>query len=105
MNRREFAQRLALAASCLPMAGSALKAFADPPPVAPTPSGSAVSAPSFYQKLADNDADLAAINPKQPREIAMLAYPGMFPLDLIGPHSVLSSLPNTRVQIVGKSKT
>lgn len=110
MNRREFAQRLALASSAFPLAASAATpAFADQSPP-PPPGGAAAAAAhaggmqGFYERLADNPAELAAINPKQRREIVMVAYPGMFPLDLIGPHSVLSGLPNTRVQIAWKTK-
>jgi cyclohexyl-isocyanide hydratase len=58
----------------------------------------------MYARLADSPADLERINPRVRREIVMLAYPGMFPLDLIGPHAVLSGLPNTRVQIAWKTK-
>lgn len=107
MDRREFAKRLALAASVLPLVGAADAAFAQPPPAnqpTPTPDGHASGMTGFYQRLADNETELAAINPKVRREIVMLAYPGMFPLDLIGPHSVLSGLPNTRVQIAWKTK-
>ena len=42
------------------------------------------------------------IYPKKPRTIAMLTYPGMFALDLIGPFSVLSGLMHTKVHLVGK---
>ena len=108
MNRREFAQRLALAASFLPLVGATEAAFAQPPPAkqpTPTPDAHESGMTGFYQRLADNETELAAINPKVRREIVMLAYPGMFPLDLIGPHSVLRGLPNTRVQIAWKTKT
>ncbi|MBM4187659.1 MAG: DJ-1/PfpI family protein [Gemmatimonadetes bacterium] len=54
--------------------------------------------------LSDDAAGKARIHPATPRQIAMVIYPGMFPLDLVGPHSVLSGLMNTRVHIVAKSK-
>lgn len=109
MNRREFAQRLALAAGAIPAVGAvaARSAFAEAPQVPQTPrapTGHDAGMTGFYRRLADNEAELAAINPAQRREIVMLAYPGMFPLDLIGPHSVLSGLPNTRVHIAWKTK-
>lgn len=40
----------------------------------------------------------------RPRTIALLAYPGMFPLDLVGPHAVLSGLMQATVHIVGASR-
>ena len=35
-------------------------------------------------------------------EIAMLAYPGMTPLDLIGPHQIWARMPGVRVHLVWK---
>lgn len=37
------------------------------------------------------------------RHIALLAYPAMTALDLIGPHHILSMLPNARVHLVAKT--
>lgn len=37
------------------------------------------------------------------RHIALLAYPAMTALDLIGPHHILSMLPNVRVHLVAKT--
>ena len=37
------------------------------------------------------------------RHIALLTYPAMTALDLIGPHHILSMLPNARVHLVGKT--
>jgi cyclohexyl-isocyanide hydratase len=37
------------------------------------------------------------------RHIALLAYPSMTALDLIGPHHILSMLPNVRVHLVAKT--
>lgn len=104
LSRREFASRMAIAAGALSAGG-----LAAPLAVAQSRGGQSAPAPlrgmaAFYAALADNEAELAAINPEKRREIVMLAYPGMFPLDLIGPHAVLSGLPNTRVQIAWKSK-
>lgn len=38
------------------------------------------------------------------RHIALLAYPAMTALDLIGPHHILSMLPNVRMHIVAKTR-
>lgn len=118
MNRREFAKRLALAAAALPTGACSLRGA---PALAQSPIEQAKTAPAttqgtppatthevgmeaFYRRLADNEAELAAIYPAKRREIVMLAYPGMFPLDLVGPHSVLSGLANTRLQIAWKTR-
>lgn len=51
--------------------------------------------------LADGDpAQRARILPTTPRRIAMLVYPGMYPLDLLGPKTVFNDLLNTRVHLV-----
>jgi cyclohexyl-isocyanide hydratase len=42
--------------------------------------------------------------PAQPEEIAMLVYPGMTALDLIGPQQVFGYMMATRVHLVWKSK-
>lgn len=38
------------------------------------------------------------------REVAMLMYPGFFAQDLVGPYTVLASLPRTRVHLISKTK-
>lgn len=51
--------------------------------------------------LADGDpAQRALILPTTPRRIVMLVYPGMYPLDLLGPKVVFNDLLNTRVHLV-----
>jgi cyclohexyl-isocyanide hydratase len=42
--------------------------------------------------------------PERPEQIAMLIYPGMTALDLIGPQQVFGYLMGTNVHLVGKSK-
>jgi hypothetical protein len=54
-------------------------------------------------RQADTESDLARIAPSQRREIVMPAYPGMLPLDLIGPRAALADLPNTLIQIAWKT--
>jgi cyclohexyl-isocyanide hydratase len=59
----------------------------------------------FVDDLAQGDAKMKeAIAPSKPRQIAMIAYPGMFPLDLLGPHAIFSDLLNTNVHLVWKTK-
>lgn len=38
------------------------------------------------------------------REVAMLMYPEFFAQDLVGPYTVLASLPNTRVHLISRTK-
>ena len=42
--------------------------------------------------------------PEKPAEIAMLIYPGMTALDLIGPQQVFGYLPGVKVELVAKTK-
>jgi transcriptional regulator GlxA family with amidase domain len=42
----------------------------------------------------------ARILPSTTRHIAMLAYPGMYPLDLLGPKTIFNDLLNTQVHLV-----
>lgn len=56
----------------------------------------------FVNALSDGPDERARIAPATTRHIAMLAYPGMFALDLVGPYSVLSALMNTKVHLVWK---
>jgi cyclohexyl-isocyanide hydratase len=39
-----------------------------------------------------------------PQQIGMLLYPGMFALDLVGPHAILSGLMNVEVHLLWKTK-
>lgn len=56
----------------------------------------------MMKALAPTPADLERVMPARTRHVAMLAYPGMFALDLVGPYSVLSGLMNTQVHLVWK---
>ena len=67
MDRREFAKRLALAASVLPLVGAADEAFAQPPSAmqpTPTPDGHARGMPGFSQRLAVKATKLQEVKPK-----------------------------------------
>jgi transcriptional regulator GlxA family with amidase domain len=56
--------------------------------------------------LADGDAaQRALILPDTPRRIGMLVYPGMYPLDLLGPKTVFNDLLNTRVHLIAPTLT
>jgi putative intracellular protease/amidase len=45
----------------------------------------------------------AAVPAGQPQQIAMLLYPGMFALDLVGPHAFLAGLMNVDVHLIAKT--
>lgn len=80
MNRREFSQQLC---------GAALSATLPKIAVAqPTP---------------DTSGQQHSM-PEKPAEIAMLIYPGMTALDLIGPQQVFGYLPAVRVELVAKTR-
>ncbi|HEV2299330.1 MAG TPA: DJ-1/PfpI family protein [Candidatus Acidoferrales bacterium] len=79
MNRREFGQRLG---------GAVLSAaFAK----------LAVAQPTNEKSAIQNAV------PEKPQEIAMLIYPGMTALDLIGPNQVFGYLGGTHVELVAKT--
>jgi cyclohexyl-isocyanide hydratase len=60
----------------------------------------------LIDELADGDAaQRALILPETPRRIGMLVYPGMYPLDLLGPKTVFNDLLNTRVLLVAPTLT
>lgn len=59
----------------------------------------------FIDDLAQGDPKIReAIAPTKPRHIALVAYPGMFPLDLLGPLAIFSDLLNTHVHLVWKTR-
>jgi cyclohexyl-isocyanide hydratase len=121
MDRRTFGQRLAASFAALSAAPSLLSSpdvLAAPSIIAATPSPSTLvddAAPQdpmmrvmsrFVDDLAAGDAQMKErIAPSRPREIAMMAYPGMYPLDLLGPLTVFSDLLNTNVRLVWKTRT
>ncbi len=81
MNRREFNQQLCAAAL----------------------SGAFVKLAAAQRQTHDISGKRRSITEK-PTEIAMLIYPGMTALDLIGPQQVFGYLPNTNVELVAKTK-
>ena len=81
MNRREFSQQLC---------GAALSA--------------AIAKMAVAQQQADDTSGKQQPMPEKPAEIAMLIYPGMTALDLIGPQQVFGYLPGVKVELVAKTR-
>ena len=114
MNRRDFTKQISAAlavgtvAACTPaepkVAGGKEQVSAPPPPADSMVHRHDAAMEQMVSKLAPDAASREKIMPSKPRHIAMLAYPGMFPLDLVGPHSILSGLMNTTVDLVWKDK-
>jgi len=108
MNRRTFAKQMASAVT-LGVGGTAL--LGRVPPLEGAPAQSPAGAPTHMETmddllrvLAPSPQDRALVMPPKPRHIAMLTYPGMFALDLVGPYAVLSGLMNTQVHLVWKDR-
>jgi len=81
MNRREFSQQLC---------GAALTA--------------AFAKKAIAQQQTHSTNGMQQPKPEKPEEIAMLIYPGMTALDLIGPQQVFGYLPGVNVELVAKTK-
>jgi cyclohexyl-isocyanide hydratase len=81
MNRREFSQQIC---------GAALSA--------------AVARMAVAQQQTKDASGQHHSIPEKPAEIAMLIYPGMTALDLIGPQQVFGYLPGVKVELVAKTK-
>ncbi len=89
MNRRAFAKTLGasvLASSTLRMQAAGMSGD-----VLPQAAGS------------PSQAAHESIPTGPPQQIAMLLYPGMYALDLVGPHAFLSGLMNVEVHLVAKT--
>lgn len=63
----------------------------------------AVVATGAAVAIASSDEAKSAIFDRRPT-LAMIAYPGMFPLDLVGPLSVFSLMGTHKVEIIWKTK-
>jgi cyclohexyl-isocyanide hydratase len=81
MNRREFSQHLC---------GAALSA--------------AFAKMAVAQQQTQEASGKQDSMPEKPAEIAMLIYPGMTALDLIGPQQVFGYLPGVNVKLIAKTK-
>ena len=108
MNRRDFHKQLAAGMALGTLAPTAGQAAADAAEVATSPLAQDPMMQvmtRFVDDLAQGDPKVKeAIAPTKPRQIAMVAYPGMFPLDLLGPLTVFSDLLSTQVHLVWKTK-
>lgn len=98
MNRRDFSKRV-VAAAVAPATAADLLAGQEPKPAS---QGHDDGMMKLVQALSVEGSTPDAIHPKTPRTVAMLVYPGMFALDMVGPHSVLSGMMNTKVHLVWK---
>ncbi len=108
MDRRAFHRRVAASAAALtglhvmPELGSATPA--EPSSLRQQDDMMKVMT-RFVDDLAQGDPNVReAIAPAKMRHIAMLAYPGMFPLDLLGPKAIFEDLLSTHVHIVAKTR-
>ena len=81
MNRREFSQQLC---------GAALSA--------------AIAKMAVAQRQTQDTSGKQPSMQKKPEEIAMLIYPGMTALDLIGPQQVFGYLSGVKVELVAKTR-
>jgi cyclohexyl-isocyanide hydratase len=81
MNRREFSQQLY---------GAALSA--------------AFAKITVAQQQTHDASGQQSPKPEKPEEIAMLIYPGMTALDLVGPEQVFGYLGNAHIELVAKTK-
>lgn len=107
MNRRELVRRAigaALAASSVTaLTSHASAAFADDAAES-TPSAQP-SAPKPPARLPKSVMDQFGIPDGPPQQIAMMVYPEMTALDLIGPHQILAGMGNVEVHLVWKDKS
>ncbi len=98
MTRREMASRLGLAGLAL----SAGRLLDTPASAAEAPAAGAIATPAIPMHSMDESYGVP-VGP--PQQVAMLAYPGMTALDLVGPNQILASLMNINVNLVWKDKS
>lgn len=99
---RRTAVRLALLAPLAPLAAGALGACAPTPQPAPaTSSTPPTSAPPHH--MPDLSPEMRAVHWMGTEQIAMLIYPGMTVMDLVGPHCMFGSLMGAKIHLVAKS--
>jgi putative intracellular protease/amidase len=63
----------------------------------------AAAAQTSADKMPDMDRDMSKVPWKGNEQIAMLIYPGMTVMDLIGPHCMFSSLMGAKIDLVAKT--
>ncbi len=108
MDRREFHRQLAAAAAAImatPLTASAIDGLgAQASPRDQDTHDAAMR--RMVDELSQVDAAAReAIWPSRPGRIAMLAYPGMYPLDFFGPKAVFGDLLGTTLHIVAASRS
>lgn len=64
---------------------------------------SAAEAPMPEHKMPEMDRDMDSVPWMGSEEIAMLVYPGMTVMDLVGPHCMFGALMGVKIHIVAKS--
>lgn len=100
MNRRELLESLGIAGGALASVAFAERTHAAPGqntpsnPNDPPPPGAKIN----------HDMSGYGIPDGPPQQIAMLIYPKMTALDLIGPHTIFSSLGNVKIHLVWKTR-
>jgi len=103
MNRRTFSRQALTAATAL---ATGTLGACRPRSVTTAPSPHENAMVRLIDDLADGDAaQRALILPDTPRRIGMLVYPGMYPLDLLGPKTIFNDLLNTRVHLIAPTLT
>lgn len=63
----------------------------------------AAEAPMPEHKMPERDRDMDSVSWMGSEEIAMLVYPGMTVMDLVGPHCMFGALMGVKIHIVAKS--
>lgn len=109
MNRRELVRRavgLALsAASVAAFSAGGSAALAGEATAAAAPEPSAGPTPASPTQIPKRERELFGIPDGPPQQVAMLVYPQMTALDLIGPHQILAGMGNVEVHLVWKDKS
>lgn len=109
LSRRELVRR-AIAAALAASAGGILSAAAPPVAAAATADNQAVEGampkePRGAAEITPGELAALGIPDGPPQQIAMLVYPQMTALDLIGPLQILAGLGNVEVHLVWKEKS
>lgn len=93
-DRRDVTRLLAAAFAGIPFWGSSARAETAPAKNAPAPEA------ECREEMAGYDGKVLVMGDEQ---IAMLMYPGMTVLDLIGPHTMLAGMTGAKIHLVARS--
>ncbi|MEZ4456288.1 MAG: DJ-1/PfpI family protein [Gemmatimonadales bacterium] len=106
MDRRDFNRRLASLAAGVGLWPAGAVPFDRAEAAAPLPQEDMMAAMRrFVDDLAQGDQAIKdQIVPAKWRQVGLVAFPGMFPLDILGPKTIFEDLLNTHVHIVAKTK-